>query len=375
MNTQSCNWLAAAVGLWTLSLPALASAATSFPAALPVDDSTEQLHDRAAEALVRGRWFEALQGFNTVLTLQPSNALAYYNRGNVRYLRRELDLAVQDYTLALKYRPGFAAAAMNRGIAFSNLDRLDEALADLDKASELDPSNSDVFFNRAVVHVKRSAMDKALADYDRIVQLDGSNPDLEATRFRLRSLLTRVDELGVTGRERNRHIVAEMDHARSIEQLLDFLDRTCIRLGDDRPGLSAVAQAGGWTEVSDKELAEVSTSLVKLTEGWKVTSRLGSMAVVQSRSVRDPDLLYCSITARLGDPHWFEDFATLFTSRFRSPRLVIRELEDRRISQQVVIRDDKARVEVMFSQRTDAKVFTVRTAHGKEQGVDSPNPR
>ncbi|WP_334151717.1 tetratricopeptide repeat protein [Hyphomicrobium sp.] len=375
MNRTSTRWLTAALSVWVFGASFTARAATNFPAALTVDDSTQLVHDRAAEALLRGRLSEALRGFNEVLKLQPFNATAYYNRGNIRYLRREFELALQDYTAALKYRPGFAAAAMNRGIAFSNLERLDEALADLDRASELDPSNSDVFFNRAIVHVKRGAMDKALADYDKIVQLDGSNPDLEATRFRLKSLLSRIDELGVVGRERNRHIVAEMDHARSIEQLLDFLDRTCIRLGDDRPGLSAVAQAGGWTEVSDKELAEVSTPLVKLTEGWKLTSRLGSMAVVQSSSVRDPSVLWCSITTRLGDPHWFEDFATLFTSRFRSPRLVIRELEGRRTSQQVVIRDDKARVEVMFSQRTDTRVFTVRTAHGKEQGVDPPNPR
>lgn len=374
MNAQSKNWLAAAVGLWVLSVPVLAAAATNFPAALPVDDTTEQIHDRAAEAVMHGRLFEALQGFNSVLQLQPSNALAYYNRGNVRYLRREFELAVQDYTLALKYRPGFAPAAMNRGVAFSNLNRLGEALTDLDNAAELDPSNPDVFFNRAVVHVKRGAMEKALTDYDKIVQLDGSNPDLAATRFRLKALLTRIDELGVVGRERNQRIVAEMDHARKVEQLLDFLDRTCIRLGDDGPGLSALAQADGWSEVPDKELAEVSTPLVKLTEGWTVTSRLGSMAVVQSRSVRDPGLRYCSITARLGDPHWFEDFATLFTSRFQSPRLVIRDLEERRISQQVVIRDDKARVEVMFSHRTDTRVFTVRTAHGKEQDVDPPNP-
>lgn len=374
MNARSKNWLAAAVGLWALSVPALAPGATNFPAALPVDDTTEQIHDRAAEAVLHGRLFEALQGFNAVLKLQPFNALAYYNRGNVRYLRREFELAVQDFALALKYRPGFAAAAMNRGVAFSNLNRLDEALADLDKAAELDPSNPDVFFNRAVVQIKRGAMEKAIADYDKIVQLDGSNPDLKATRFRLKALLTRIEELGVVGRERNLRIIAEMDHARKIEQLLDFIDRTCIRLGDDSPGLSALAQADGWTEVSEKELAEVSTPSIKLTGGWTVTHRLGSVAVVQSKSVRNPDLLSCSITARLGDPHWFEDFATLFTSRFQSPRLVIRELENRRVSQLVVVRDDQARVEVTVMQTTDTKVFTVRTVHGKEQGADPPRP-
>ncbi len=373
MKRESCIWSAAAIGIWALSLPSLPSAATNLPAALPVDDSIEKLHDRAADALLRGRILEALRGFNEVLKQQPFNATAYYNRGSIRYFRREFELALQDYTAALRYRPGFAAATMNRGIVFSDLGRLGEALVDLDRAAELDPSNSDVFFNRAIVHVKIGAMDKALSDYDKIIQLDGSNPNLKATRFRLNSLFTRIDKLGVVGRERHRQIVAEMDHARSIEELLDFLDRTCIRLGDNRPGLSAVAQADGWRAVPDKELAEVSTPFIEATEGWTVSSRLGSMAVVQSKSVRDPDVLYCSITARLGDSHWFEDLATLFPSRFRSPRFVIREFENRHTSQQVVVREDKARVKVMFSQRTDTNVFGVRTVHSPN--FDSVDPQ
>ena len=375
MNAKLKNYLATAVGLWALSVSALAAAATTFSAALPVDDTTEQIHDRATEAVLHGRLFEALQGFNAVLKLQPFNASAYYNRGNVRYFRREFELAIQDYTLALKYRPGFAAAAMNRGVVFSNLNRLDEALGDLDKAAEFDPSNPDVFFNRAVVHVKRGAMEKALSDYDKIVQLDGSNPNLEATRFRLKALLARVDEQGVVGRERNLRIVAEMDHARTIEQLLDFVDRTCIRLGDDRPGLSVLAQADGWSKASDKQLAEASTASTKITGGWTVANRLGSIAVVQSKAVRNPHLLSCSITGRLGDPHWFEDFVTLFASRFQAPRLFIRELENRRVSQQIVVRDDQSRIEVTLSQTTDSRVFTVRTIHSKEQGTAPPTPR
>jgi tetratricopeptide (TPR) repeat protein len=370
---KSNNLLAASFGIWVLVTSSIVSAASNHSAALPVDDTTQQIHDRAADSLLHGRFFEALHGFNEVLKLEPFNASAYYNRGNVRYFRREFDLAVQDYTDALKYRPGFAAAAMNRGVAFSNLDRLDEALIDLDKAADLDPSNPDVFFNRAVVHVKRGAMEKALNDYDKIVQLDGSNPDLAAARDRLKALLSRVDEVGVVGRERDRRIIAEIDHARNVEQLLDFANRTCIRLGDDSNGLSALAQADGWTKVSDDQLSAASSPNVKLTGGWTLTNRLGSIAVVQSKPGTASFPLICSITARLGDAHWFEDFATLFSSRFRSPRLVIREREGQRISQQIVVReDDQARVEITLSHAAESKVFTVRTVHEKKAGLISP---
>ena len=374
MNGQSKNWLAAAVAIWALSVPARAEAATTFPAALPVDDLTEQIHDRAAEALSRGQVSEALRGFNEVLKFQPFNALAYYNRGNVRYFRREFELALQDYTAALKYRPGFSAAAMNRGIVYSNLDRFDEAIIDLDKAAELDPSNPDVFFNRAVVHVKRGAMDKAIADYDKIVQLEGSSLDLEATRHRLRSLLGRVDDSGVDGRERKKRIIAEMDHARTIEQLLDFTDRTCVRLGSDESGLSAHAEAQGWRSIPGHELAEVSTPTTRLTAGWTMEKRIGSVTVVQSESLGDPDVRSCWITAKLGIGHWFDDLSALFPSRFQSADLVIHEGEGRRLGRQIIIGPDQRPIEVTLSQTTNTRVVTLRTVHGHQAGSAPPNP-
>jgi Flp pilus assembly protein TadD len=362
---SNCLWVVA-VGVWAFSPSTLLDAATN-PAAVRINDTTQEIHDRAADALLQGRLFEALRGFDEVLKIEPFNAAAYYNRGNARYLRREFELAVRDFTAALNYKPGFSAAAMNRGVAFSNLNRLEEALADLNSAAELDPSNPDVFFNRTIVHVKRGSLDEALADYEKIVLLDGTNPNVAEARSRLKALLTRVDELALVGRERDRRIIAEIDHARSVEQVLAFTERTCIRLGDDTPALAALAQADGWSSVTEQQLVEASTPTVKLTAGWTVTNRLGSIAIVQSRSVQRPHQMSCSITARLGDPHWFDDFATLFTSKFDSPRLVIMELEGRRVSKQVVVRDDQARVEVTLSQTSENRVFTVGTIHGKEK--------
>lgn len=366
MKTKSTWLLLATASVCALSAPASLNAVTNDPSLLRINDTEQEIHDRAAQAVLQGRLLQALSGFDEVLSLDPTNASAYYNRGNVRYLRQEFEMAVSDFTFALKYRPGFAAAAMNRGVALSNLNRLDEALVDFDKAAELDPANPDVFFNRLIVHVKQEAMDEALADYERMIRLDGSGVDLAAARSRLKALLGRVDEMAVVGRERNRRIVAEIDHARTVEQVLEFTERTCIRHGDDTSALTTLAEADGWNSATEKQLTESSTPTVKLTAGWTITHRLGSIAIIQSRSLRYPNQVACSITARLGDAHWFDDFATLFTSKFEAPRLVIKETEGRRESKLVVVRSDQARVEVTLSQLTENRVFSVATIHGRE---------
>lgn len=365
MKTRSTWLLLATASVCAFGAPASLKAATNDPSLLPINDTGQKIFERATQAVLQGRLLEALRGFDEVLTIDPGNAVTYYNRGNVRYLRREFEFAVSDFTSALKYRPGFAAATMNRGAALSNLNRLEEALADLDKAAELDPANPEVFFNRLIVHVRRDSMDEALADYDRMVRLDGSGLNIPEARARLKALLGRVDEMGAVGLERNRRIVAEIVHARAVEQVLEFTDRTCMRHGDDTSALTTLAQSDGWNSATEKQLKEGSTPTIRLTAGWTLNNRLGSIAVIQSRSIQYPDQVACSITARLGDAHWFDDFATLFTSKFDSPRLIIKESEGRRESQLVVVRHDQARVEVTLSQQTENRVFSVATIHGR----------
>lgn len=338
-------------------------AAQSAGSYLPLSPA-QSIHNSAADALMQGRYLEALEGFSTVIELEPSNALAYYNRGNAHYFRREFELALKDFDSALKLKPGFAPAAMNRGVVHSNMGLLDEALKDLDLAVTLDPANPDVFFNRAIVHIKRGSMPQALGDYDKIVQLDVPGPDLAAARTRLNALLSRVDEVGVVGKERNKRIIEEMDHARSVEQFMDFADRSCISRGDDPKELSVHAAADGWHGVAPTEMNQASTPDVKVSGGWTVTNRLGSLAVIQSNPLNNPGVHFCLITAKLGDAHWFEDYATLFTQRYQSPRLVVRERANRRTSEQVVVRVDQSRVEVTIDYNADRRVFTVRTVHG-----------
>ncbi|XP_060068148.1 tetratricopeptide repeat protein 32-like [Ylistrum balloti] len=67
-------------------------------------------------------------------SLKQTLALAYNNRGYLRYLRVDFDEAVEDFTKGINLDPGLAVAYYNRGTIHYRLGRFDTAIADM-KAS------------------------------------------------------------------------------------------------------------------------------------------------------------------------------------------------------------------------------------------------
>ena len=62
------------------------------------------------------------------IKLNPSHALAYYNRGIAYYDRREFDRASQDLNQAIKLNPNYAGAFHDRGITNYNRRDFDAAI-------------------------------------------------------------------------------------------------------------------------------------------------------------------------------------------------------------------------------------------------------
>src|SRR5581483_9780679 len=52
----------------------------------------------------------ALADYDVVIRLDPRNAAAYNNRGDMRFRRHELDRALADFEEAIRLDPGLAAA-------------------------------------------------------------------------------------------------------------------------------------------------------------------------------------------------------------------------------------------------------------------------
>jgi len=81
----------------------------------------------------------ALQDFNRAISLNPSLAPAYNNRGNLLYDRGEIEKALADYTRSIELNPENPLAYANRGLTLLSLGRAEEAARDFARCFALDP--------------------------------------------------------------------------------------------------------------------------------------------------------------------------------------------------------------------------------------------
>jgi tetratricopeptide (TPR) repeat protein len=135
----------------------------------------------AEEELTAQQWFE--QGFNATdadekirlnteaIRLQPDFAEAFYNRGNARKTKGDLDGAIADYDEAIRLQPDIPQAFHNRGLARRAQGDLDGAIADYDEAIRLKPDHAGAFVNRASARADIGDLDGRLADYNQAIRL------------------------------------------------------------------------------------------------------------------------------------------------------------------------------------------------------------
>jgi tetratricopeptide (TPR) repeat protein len=112
----------------------------------------------------------------------------YFNSGNVKAHKGDLDGAIADYTKAIKFKPDYAKAYNNRGLAKNYKGDLDGALADYNKAIKLNPDVAPMYFNRANTKKDKNDLNGAIIDYTKAIELQ---PDYAAA-YDNRGILKKV---------------------------------------------------------------------------------------------------------------------------------------------------------------------------------------
>ncbi|MGD6262613.1 tetratricopeptide repeat protein, partial [Xanthomonas citri pv. citri] len=123
----------------------------------------------------------------------PANAQAYLERGEARYRKHDLDLALADFDAAITRAPSLPRAHLGRSACLLDQGNPTDALAAADVAIKLKGDDAGAFNLRGIIYERAGNLGAALSDLSEAVRL---SPTF-ATAFvnRSRVLATLGDKL------------------------------------------------------------------------------------------------------------------------------------------------------------------------------------
>jgi len=89
-----------------------------------------------------GQYEDAIEYYDKVIEINPSNEKAYLGKGLALHALRKYEKALESFDKAIEINSDMAKAYNSKGITLADLERYDESLENLKKAMELEPSNS-----------------------------------------------------------------------------------------------------------------------------------------------------------------------------------------------------------------------------------------
>lgn len=120
----------------------------------------------------QGRVDEAIEQFNTAITINPRNAQAYNNLGIAYTKKMMLDEAIAEYKRALVLDPRHAKAYYNLGIAYFKQSKYDLAITEFKNAIAVNPDYARAHYNLGNTYDKKGLWDEAITEHKRALALN-----------------------------------------------------------------------------------------------------------------------------------------------------------------------------------------------------------
>jgi tetratricopeptide (TPR) repeat protein len=113
------------------------------------------------------KYDDALPYFNKALGLDANYALAYKERGNTYYKKKDYEKALDDYNKyeAIATNITDAVYYYNKGWAENDLRKYSDAVKSLKKSVEIDSKYADAFSELGYAYYKLDLNDEAISNY------------------------------------------------------------------------------------------------------------------------------------------------------------------------------------------------------------------
>ncbi|MGA2129871.1 MAG: tetratricopeptide repeat protein [Xanthobacteraceae bacterium] len=148
-------------------------AIVDFDAAIRIDPSyAVAFFDRGVAYGAKGDYDRAIADYSEVIRLDPGSAFAFNNRGSAFDAKGDHDRAIADFTVAIQLDPSYVFAFNNLGNSYDAKGDHDRAIAEFGAAIRLDPTYAAGFNNRGIAYRGKGDQDRAIADFDAAIRLD-----------------------------------------------------------------------------------------------------------------------------------------------------------------------------------------------------------
>lgn len=129
---------------------------------------------RARRLLSQGKMDDALGLYEDVLEVDPTNAMAYADRGTAYAMLKKFDLALSDPAQAIAFGYVDASTYSTAATVCFELKKFENSLDYFSKAINLDPSYLLAYYNRSNVWHELGENEAAIADLEKCL---ASNSD------------------------------------------------------------------------------------------------------------------------------------------------------------------------------------------------------
>lgn len=138
------------------------------------------------------RYEEGIREFDTVISLMPTNIVAYINRGKGYLRSEEFQKARDDFQYAVDQNRNDTTALLNLALAHYYLGDLLKSVEVNSQLLELDPNNALGHFNRGIAYGRLDNYNNAVHDFLRATEI---NPNYHEAMFNLGLAFYWLDDL------------------------------------------------------------------------------------------------------------------------------------------------------------------------------------
>ena len=143
-----------------------------FPFFISVSNADEPLtrvYFKKGNALFdNGLYEKAVESYNKVIELEPSNIKAYFNRGLANQKLELYDQAIKDFARIIELKPDYTQAYFERGNVYFDKGLNKEAIEDYSKTLETDPDDMSSLFNRGLAYKRMKNYEAACQDFKKL---------------------------------------------------------------------------------------------------------------------------------------------------------------------------------------------------------------